>query len=140
MINKGMMTSNTEEWATPIKFFEELNKEFKFTLDPCATNENAKCNKFYTKEDNGLLKSWKGERVFCNPPYGRKISYLVKKCYDENKFNNTFIVMLIPARTDTSYFHDYIYHKQEIRFIRGRLKFNDGKNPAPFPSMVVIFK
>lgn len=140
MINKGMMTSNTEEWTTPIKFFEELNKEFKFTLDPCATNENAKCNKFYTKEDNGLLKSWKGERVFCNPPYGRKISYWVKKCYDENKFNNTFIVMLIPARTDTSYFHDYIYHKQEIRFIRGRLKFNDGKNPAPFPSMVVIFK
>ena len=140
MINKGMMTSNTEEWATPIKFFEKLNEEFKFTLDPCATNDNAKCNKFYTKEDNGLLKSWKGERVFCNPPHGRKISYWVKKCYDENKFNNTFIVMLIPARTDTSYFHDYIYHKQEIRFIRGRLKFNDGKNPAPFPSMVVIFK
>lgn len=139
MINKGMMTSNSNEWATPIKFFKELNKEFEFTLDPCATKENAKCKKYYTKEDNGLTKDWNGERVFCNPPYGREIQYWVKKCYEENKSNNTFIVMLIPARTDTSYFHDYIYHKQEIRFIRGRLKFNDGKNPAPFPSMIVIF-
>lgn len=140
MINKGMMTSNTNEWATPVKFFEKLNKEFNFTLDPCATSENAKCKKYYTKEDNGLLKDWSGERVFCNPPYGREISYWVKKSYEENKVNHTFIVMLIPARTDTSYFHDYIYNKQEIRFIRGRLKFNDGKNPAPFPSMLVIFK
>ena len=140
MINKGMMSSNSNEWATPIKFFEELNKEFKFTLDPCATKENAKCEKYFTKEDDGLTKNWSGERVFCNPPYGREIPYWVKKCYEENKLNNTFIVMLIPARTDTSYFHDYIYNKQEIRFIRGRLKFNDGKNPAPFPSMIVIFK
>ena len=96
--------------------------------------------KYFTKEDDGLTKNWSGERVFCNPPYGREIPYWVKKCYEENKLNNTFIVMLIPARTDTSYFHDYIYNKQEIRFIRGRLKFNDGKNPAPFPSMVVIFR
>lgn len=140
MINKGMMTSNTNEWATPIKFFEKLNEEFNFTLDPCATKENAKCKKYYTKEDDGLTKSWSGERVFCNPPYGREIPNWVKKCYEENKINNTFIVMLIPARTDTSYFHDYIYNKQVIRFIRGRLKFNDGKNPAPFPSMIVIFK
>ena len=118
MINKGMMSSNSNEWATPIKFFEELNKEFKFTLDPCATKDNAKCEKYFTKEDDVLTKNWSGERVFCNPPYGREIPYWVKKCY----------------------FHDYIYNKQEIRFIRGRLKFNDGKNPAPFPSMVVIFR
>lgn len=140
MINKGMMTSNSNEWATPIKFFEELDKEFNFTLDPCATKKNAKCKKYYTKEDDGLIKDWTGEKVFCNPPYGREIPKWVEKCYRENKENNVFIVMLIPSRTDTSYFHDYIYKKQEIRFIRGRLKFNDGKNPAPFPSMVVIFR
>lgn len=140
MINKGMMTSNSNEWGTPIKFFEELDKEFNFTLDPCATKKNAKCKKYYTKEDNGLIKDWSGEKVFCNPPYGREIPKWVEKCYRENKENNVLIVMLIPSRTDTRYFHDYIYKKQEIRFIRGRLKFNDGKNPAPFPSMIVIFR
>lgn len=139
MINKGMMSSNSNEWATPVEFFENLNKKYNFTLDPCATKENAKCIKYYTIEDNGLTKDWTGERVFCNPPYGREISNWVEKCYEENERNNTFIVMLIPARTDTSYFHKYIYNKQEIIFIKGRLKFNDGKNPAPFPSMLVIF-
>lgn len=79
-----------------------------------------------------------GERVYCNPPYGRELPKWVKKCYEES--SHATIVMLIPARTDTSYFHDYIYHKAEIRFIRGRLKFNDGKLGAPFPSMVVIFR
>ena len=79
-----------------------------------------------------------GERVFCNPPYGREIGKWVKKCYEESSL--AFVVMLIPARTDTSYFHDYIYHKAEVRFIRGRLKFGDATSPAPFPSMVVIFK
>ena len=86
------------------------------------------------------MQSWKNETVFCNPPYGKEISKWVKKCYEEHKKNNITIVMLIPARTDTSYFHDYIYNKSEIRFIRGRLKFNDGKQGAPFPSMLVIYK
>lgn len=139
MLNRGLMSSNTDEWATPKIFFEELNKEFNFTLDPCATNENHKCNKYFTKEDNGLLKSWNGEKVFCNPPYGKVISKWVEKAYEENK-KGTFIVMLLPARTDTKWFHNYIYNKHEIRFIKGRLKFNDGKQSAPFPSMIVIMR
>ena len=138
MITSGMMSSNTPEWATPQKFFDELNREFSFSLDPCSTHENAKCKKHYTKEDDGLSKNWGGEVVFCKPPYGRELPKWGKKCYEESK--HATIVMLIPARTDTSYFHDYIYHKAEIRFIRGRLKFNDGKQGAPFPSMLVIYR
>lgn len=140
MINKGLFTSKTDEWGTPIKLFEELNKEFNFTLDPCATKDNHKCDKFYTKEQNGLIQSWGGEIVFCNPPYGRELPIWVKKCYDEHIKHGITIVMLVPARTDTSYFHDYILNKSEIRFIRGRLKFNDCKQSAPFPSMIVIYK
>jgi phage N-6-adenine-methyltransferase len=140
MNTAAMFSSKTDEWSTPQDFFDELNKEFNFTLDPCATPENAKCEKYYTKEDDGLKQDWSGETVFCNPPYGRAIKDWVKKCYEESKKPNTTVVMLIPARTDTSYFHDYIYHKaKEIRFIRGRLKFGNAKNSAPFPSMVVIF-
>ena len=140
MINKGMMTSNSNEWATPKLFYEELNKEFNFTLDPCSTDENHKCEKYYTIKENGLIQDWGENIVFCNPPYGTAIKQWVKKCYEENKKNNITIVMLIPARTDTTYFHEYIYNKAEIRFIKGRLKFNDGKNPAPFPSMLVIYR
>lgn len=139
MINKGLMSSNTNEWATPVKFFEELNKEFNFTLDPCATSENAKCKKFYTKKDDGLLKSWDNEIVFMNPPYGKEIIKWVEKAYNENLKGAT-IVCLLPARTDTRWFHNYIYNKHEIRFIKGRLKFNDSKQSAPFPSMLVIMK
>ena len=139
MINKGMMSSNTDEWATPKLFFEELNKEFNFTLDPCATKENHKCNNYYTKEENGLAKSWGGQIVYVNPPYGRQIGKWVEKAYNENKKGVT-IVLLLPARTDTQWFHSYIYKKHEIRFLKGRLKFNDGKQPAPFPSMLVIMK
>ena len=138
-MNKDLMfSSKTNEWATPQDFFDTLNKEFHFTLDPCATHENAKCNKYYTIEDDGLSKSWKGETVFCNPPYGREIKKWIKKAYEESE--NATVVMLIPSRTDTSYFHDYIYNIAESRFIRGRLKFGDSKNSAPFPSMVVVFK
>lgn len=138
MLNKAMMTSNTDEWETPIDFYNQLNDEFHFTLDPCATHENHKCDKYYTKEENGLSKSWSGERVFCNPPYGKHISNWVEKAYIENRDNNVLVVMLIPARTDTKYFHNYIYNKHEIRFIKGRLKFSNSKDGAPFPSMVVI--
>ena len=135
-------SSQSNEWATPQEFFDELNKEFNFTLDPCATKENAKCDKFYTIEDDGLSKDWRNEIVFCNPPYGRQIKKWVEKAYWTNQTNmvDTPVVMLIPARTDTKYFHDYIYNKAEIRFIRGRLKFGGHINSAPFPSMVVIFK
>lgn len=129
-------SSQTDNWATPQDFFDKLNQEFNFTLDPCADANNAKCPKFYTKEDDGLSKSWDNEIVFCNPPYGRVLKDWVKKA---SEARGGVVVMLIPARTDTRYFHEYIYNKAEIRFIKGRLKFGDSKNSAPFPSMVVIF-
>lgn len=131
-----MLSSKSNEWATPQELFDELNQEFRFTLDPCATHENAKCEKYYTVTEDGLSKDWTGETVFCNPPYGRQIGKWVAKAYN----TKTTTVMLIPARTDTSYFHDYIYGRAEIRFIRGRLKFGDGKKDAPFPSMIVVFR
>ena len=139
MINKGLFTSSTDEWATPQDFFRTLDEEFHFTLDPCSTDNNAKCELHYTLKDNGLEQDWGGQIVFCNPPYGRTIKDWVRKAYEESTKPNTTVVMLIPARTDTAYFHDYIYHKaKEIRFIRGRLHFNEA-GPAPFPSMVVVF-
>ena len=139
-LNSGVFSSTTDEWATPQAFFDKLDAEFHFTLDPCATAENAKCEKYYTEADNGLDKDWSGERVFCNPPYGRAISKWVEKCYRESLKPDTLVVMLIPARTDTSYFHDFCYFKAEIRFVRGRLHFNESPQGAPFPSMVVIFR
>ena len=137
-MNKGLFTSNTAEWATPQDFFDKLDAEFHFTLDPCCTHENAKCKKHYTIAENGLQQDWTGERVFCNPPYGRKIGEWVKKAHD----SKCLTVMLLPARTDTKWFHEYIYIYiyAEIRFIKGRLYFNDGEGRAPFPSMVVIFR
>lgn len=140
MNNELMFSSKTDLWSTPNDFFDKLNDEFHFTLDPCSTHENAKCYKHFTEEENGLLQDWGNEVVFCNPPYGRQIKYWVKKAYEESQKDNTKVVMLIPARTDTIYFHEYIYHKAEIRFIKGRLKFGNAKNSAPFPSMVVIFE
>jgi len=130
-------SSETNEWSTPQDFFDQLNKEFKFNLDPTSTKENAKCKKFFTEKDNGLEKSWDGFRVFCNPPYGREIGKWVKK---GSESMGGVVVMLLPARTDTRYFHEYIYNKAEIRFLKGRLKFGGSKNSAPFPSMVIIFK
>ena len=128
-------SSKSDEWETPWSLFIDLHCEFEFTLDPCATPENAKCEQYFTMEDDGLEKSWEGERVFCNPPYGRKIVKWVKKASEQDGL----VVMLLPARTDTVWFHKYIYEKAEIRFLKGRLKFGDSVNSAPFPSMVVIF-
>ena len=135
-----MYSSKSNEWATPQDFFNRLNAEFNFNLDPCATDENHKCEKYFTQEIDGLSQSWGGYSVFCNPPYGREISKWVEKSYYEAQKKNTVVVMLIPARTDTSYFHNFIYNRSEIRFVRGRLKFGDSNQGAPFPSMVVIFR
>lgn len=137
---QGCFSSKSNEWSTPQEFFDELDKEFHFTLDPCSTHENCKCKKHYTIEENGLEQNWGGEIVFCNPPYGSEIGKWVEKCYREGTKDKTIVVMLIPSRTDTRYFHDYIYQRCEIRFIKGRLKFGDGKASAPFPSMLVIFR
>ena len=142
-----MFSSKTNEGETPSGYFNTLNSEFNFTLDPCATSENTKCEKYFTEADDGLKQNWGGETVFCNPPYGRQINKWVKKCYEESRKPKTKVVMLIPARTDTKYFHEYIYDESTnsfkdgvtVKFLKGRLKFGVGKSPAPFPSMLVIF-
>lgn len=134
-----MFSSKTDLWATPQSFFDELNAEFNFDLDPCSTNENAKCPLHFTKKDNGLAQEWAPHTVFMNPPYGREIIDWMRKAYEESLKGAT-VVCLVPARTDTRWFHDYVYGKAEIRFVRGRLKFGDAKDSAPFPSMVVIYR
>lgn len=131
-----MFSSKSDDWYTPEEFYQKLNSEFSFTLDPCASDENFKCKKYYTEEDEGLSKSWAGETVFMNPPYS-KVKDWIKKAFNERR--KATVVCLIPSRTDTRYFHDYCSYAKEIRFIKGRLKFGDSKNAAPFPSMVVIF-
>jgi site-specific DNA-methyltransferase (adenine-specific) len=137
--NKGLTTSNTVEWATPQNVFDQLDIEFEFDIDVCATKENAKCKKFYTLKDNGLVQEWRGG-CFMNPPYGREIGEWCRKAYEESRNYARVVVGLLPARTDTKWFHNYIYGKAEVRFIKGRLKFGDSKNSAPFPSMIVIWK
>ncbi|MFZ7905771.1 DNA N-6-adenine-methyltransferase [Staphylococcus hominis] len=132
-------SSKSNEWATPQNLFDELNDEFNFTLDPCATDENAKCSKYFTIEDDGLSKDWANDVVFMNPPYGREIKQWIKKAYEES-LNGATVVCLIPARTDTTYWHDFIFDKaNDIRFLRGRLKFGNSKNSAPFPSAIVVY-
>lgn len=135
-----MFSLKTDLWATPQKFFDELNKKFDFTLDPCSNDENKKCKNHFTEKENGLAQRWTG-RVFMNPPYGKELKQWIKKAHDEVMiWNADLVVALIPARTDTTYFHEFIYKKFEIDFIKWRLKFWDSKNCAPFPSMLVYFK
>ncbi|MBP3406743.1 MAG: adenine methyltransferase [Kiritimatiellae bacterium] len=138
MINSGMFTSNTDLWATPQDFFDNLNAEFKFETDVCALPENAKCAHFFTPEQNGLDQEWRGV-CWMNPPYGRDIVNWVRKAYESAQKWGTTVVCLVPARTDTAWWHDYCM-KGEYRFVRGRLKFGGCKNSAPFPSAVVIFR
>ena len=138
-MNRIVFSSKSDDWSTPQEIFDSLNQEFGFTLDVCADSGNSKCKRYITKEQNGLGSDWGGELVFCNPPYSQ-IAKWVQKCYEESIKPGTVVVLLIPARTDTKYFHDYILHRSEIRFIKGRLKFGGGKYNAPFPSMVVIFR
>lgn len=136
MINNGLFTSETDQWATPLHFFELLNKEFNFELDVCADEFNAKTSKFYNEEMDGLKQEWSGI-VWMNPPYGREIGKWVKKAY-ESSLQGATVVCLLPSRTDTKWWHDYCMHG-EIRLVKGRLKFGDATNSAPFPSAVVIF-
>lgn len=127
----------TDDWATPQTVFDELNAEFSFTLDVAASKENHKCDRYYDVTDDGLQKSWDKERVWCNPPYGRKIGKWVEKAATGGA---SIVVALLPARTDTLWWHNWIQNKAEVRFIKGRLKFGGHKNSAPFPSAIVIFR
>lgn len=132
-----MFSSATDQWATPQSFFDNLNDEFHFETDVCALPENAKCLQYYTPEQNGLTQTWTGT-CWMNPPYGRAISKWIQKAY-ESSIGGATVVCLVPARTDTAWWHDYCM-KGEIRFVRGRLRFGSAKTSAPFPSAVVIFR
>lgn len=134
-INRGMFTSGRDDWETPQDLFDRYNDGFHFTLDVCASKENTKCERYFTKEQDALKQDWTGERCWCNPPYGRSIAGFVKKASE----SKALTVMLIPARTDTKWFHDYIYNRCPIEFIKGRIRFVGASNTAPFPSMIVIF-
>ncbi len=137
----AMFSSKTGEWATPQEFFNKLDWRFgPFDLDPCADCFNTKCANFFTEAEDGLSKNWEGFISFINPPYGRGIEKWIKKAYEESRKENTKIVMLIPARTDTKYWHQYVMRADEVYFVKGRLKFGDSTNSAPFPSAVVVFE
>lgn len=138
MFNKAMWSSETDMWASPQWLFDDLNNEFGFELDVCALPSNAKCEKYFTPEIDGLMQEWKGI-CWMNPPYGRTIGSWVKKAYDTAESGGGTVVCLLPSRTDTKWWHDYCM-KGEVRFIKGRLKFGGNKNAAPFPSAVVIFR
>jgi phage N-6-adenine-methyltransferase len=130
-------SSQTDLWSTPQYLFDELDTEFHFTTDVCANASNAKCKHFYSVEEDGLKQTWSGI-CWMNPPYGKTIGEWVKKAY-ESSLSGATVVCLLPARTDTRWWHDYCM-KGEIRFIKGRLKFGTATNSAPFPSAIVIFK
>jgi site-specific DNA-methyltransferase (adenine-specific) len=136
-----MFSSKSDLWATPQALFDKLNQFYNFTLDPCASADNAKCAKFYTEQDDGLSKDWSGETVFVNPPYSNVAGW-VEKCYREYMDNGVTSVLLIPSRTDTKYFHKHCMKADLIQFVKGRVKFENGSskpNSAPFPSMIVVF-
>jgi phage N-6-adenine-methyltransferase len=134
-----MFSSKTDLWETPQDLFDKLDKEFGFTLDACAIPSNAKCKEYFTPEQDGLSQPWFGV-VWCNPPYGRQIGRWVRKAYYASTSGCADVVMLLPARTETQWFQDYIYHRAEVRFIRGRLRFSGATQNAPFPSMIVVFR
>jgi len=133
------MSNKSEDWATPQDLFDELDAEFHFTLDPCASESNAKCKRFFTVEDDGLAQSWAGEVVFVNPPYGHSLKRWVRKAHDESMNNGATVVCLLPARTETAWFHENCMDA-EIRFVPGRLRFGGATNSAPFPSIIVVFR
>ena len=134
----AQFSSASCEWATPQWLFDALDREFGFTLDPCATPENAKCGKYFTVTNDGLKQSWAEEVVFMNPPYGTVIGVWMRKAWEASREGAT-VVCLVPARTDTEWWHRFAM-RGEVRLLRGRLKFGDSKNSAPFPSAIVVFR
>lgn len=147
-MNKVHFKSGNKEWETPDSVFKPLEKEFNIVLDVCANDKNTKCRTFLDKGVNSFTASWKDtlkglgdsdSACWMNPPYGRGIDRWIKKAHEE-ALKGVVTVALVPARTDTLWFHNYIHNKQEVRFIKGRIKFVDASSSAPFPSMVVIFR
>lgn len=131
-------SSATDLWATPQSLFDELNQQYHFTLNPCATHANAKCAKHFTRQEDGLSQNWDGETVFMNPPYGREIGKWVAKAVS----SKATVVMLLPARTDTRWFHDHLYGNPDVEldFLKGRLKLGSATNSAPFPSLIAHYR
>lgn len=146
MVSQALFTSNKEHWETPQYLFDKLHAEFQFTIDLAASDKNHKLPRYYTKDQNSLAQLWVGERGFLNPPYGRKIGAWIQKAYETHRADRTggLIVALLPARTCTRWFHRWIYGQAEIRFIKGRLKFElegvPSRSAAPFPSMIVVWR
>jgi site-specific DNA-methyltransferase (adenine-specific) len=130
-------SSERMDWETPNELFDKLNGEFGFTLDVCASDDNHKCDKYFTIETDGLSQKWDGV-CWMNPPYGKHLKNWIKKAYEES-LGGTTVVCLIPSRTDTKYWHEYVMNASEIRFIVGRVKFVGAKSCAPFPSAIVVF-
>ncbi len=137
-LQPALFSSASDEWPTPQWLYDSLAREFSFSLDPCACASNAKCRNFFTREQDGLRQAWTGHTVFMNPPYGRVIGRWIEKAYQTSR-EGSLVVALLPARTDASWWHDYVM-KGEIRLLRGRLTFEGGKYPAPFPSAIVVFR
>lgn len=133
------MAKNSDVYSTPHALFNELDREFHFTLDACADEKSHKCDRYFTEEDNGLIQSWGGETVWCNPPYSETGKW-VQKAYEESRKPNTAVVMLLPTTTSAAWFFDYILYRTEIRYIQYRLYFGNSKSCAPFASMIVIFR
>ena len=139
-MNKALFSSTTQTWTTPKELFDELHQEFGFTCDVAASEDNALCEQYFDESKDGLAQDWFGN-VWCNPPYDTSKEWIAK-AYNETKKECSLAVLLLPARTDTKAFHSYIYNSPnvEVRFLKGRLKFSNSKNSAPFPSMICIFK
>ena len=138
-ITKGLTSTGNIVAETPKYLFDKISSIFNFSLDVCALPENAKCENYYTPKDDGLSKPWMGG-VWCNPPYGREISSWVKKAYEESqKEYNSFVLMLLPARTDTKWWWEYVQGKATLFFIKGRVKFGDHNVGAPFPSVLALY-
>jgi site-specific DNA-methyltransferase (adenine-specific) len=136
-----MFSSKSNEWTTPKAFFDKLDKIFgPFTLDPCCDGINNLTQHYFTEQQDGLSQSWQGHTVFMNPPYSRgELKRWIQKAHEESQKKNTMVVALIPSRTDTKYWHEYVMKARHIMFVKGRIKFGDGTNSAPFPSAVVVF-
>jgi phage N-6-adenine-methyltransferase len=138
-ISTVLYSSTSHEWSTPRGLFAQLHRLYRFTLDPCATPDNATCPLYFTKKQDGLKQHWGRHRVFCNPPYGRGVTEAwVRKCFEASQAG-ALVVLLVPARTDTKWFHDWVEGKAKVQFLPGRMRFGNARNSAPFPSMLAVY-